>query len=494
MRTPLLSLAVAAAVLATAPSLLAQTLTVTNDGPRTDVNGDTVDVHDGRVIKFGDTYYWYGTAYENTTGFTRANEYRVYSSPDMMTWTPHGAILPDAASGIYYRPHVVYNARDREYVLWYNWYPKLWTGRFGVATSKSPLGPFRVVNDDVQVAHSSLGVGDFNVFVDEDATAYLMYNTIQGHQLSVERLAPGYKSSTMENGGFITKGAEAGSVFRRGGTYYLLTDYTCCFCTQGSGARVYTSDDPLRGYALRQNINRQPGTVAARLTDGDLRPTVHEVIFRSGDREARDRTDSFPAVQLDLPVAAAYPTLRIRQYTGNRRGQCGDTTLDYTHVPRLAPDLELSMRVGGAWTSYRPAPVRVERKTLHNDLHVDLRPLTGELARADALRFRVSATYPYPIIQLIEADFPLGGTQTVRPDAYVLDVDPMTSPPIIPAQQTFIMPLEVDGETEYLWMGDLWGSAPDNVKGHDVQYWSSPLEFYENGLIKPLRWEGSWGM
>ena len=478
-------------VLAKAASLQAQTLTVSNDGPRIDVNGDTIDVHDGRVIKFGDRYYWYGTAYGTTTGFKRANEYRVYSSPDMQAWTPHGAILPDAASGIYYRPHVIFNEATKQYVLWYNWYPKLWTGRFGVAVSDSPTGPFRIVNDDVQVAHSALGVGDFNLFVDEDATAYLMYNTIQGHRLSVERLAADYQSSTKENGDFITTGAEAGSVFRRGDTYYLLTDYTCCFCTQGSGARVYTSKSPLTGYTLRQNINRYPGRAVSNLTDGDLRPTVNETIHRSGDRDDRDRTDSFPAIQLELPATAAYPSLRIKHYTANRRGQCGDTTLSYTHVPRLAPEIEVAVRSGGAWTSYRQVDATVQRKTLYNDLHLDL----GAFASRpfDALRFRVSSSYPYPVIQLIEADLPFG-QQSVRADAYVLDIDPMTAPPIVPAQQTFIMPLEVDGRTEYLWMGDLWGSASDNVKGHDVQYWSSPLEFYENGLIKPLRWEGEWGL
>ena len=484
MRVILPLLCLASCVLAQA-----QTLRISNDDARTDVHGDTIDVHDGRVVKFGDTYYWYGTSYGTTSGFTRANEYRVYSSPDMRRWTPRGPILPGAASGIYYRPHVIYNEARAEYVLWYNWYPKLWTGRFGVAVAKSPVGPFEIVDDDVQVEHSGLGVGDFNLFVDDDATAYLMYNTIEGHKLSVERLTPDYRASAMDNGGFITTGAEAGSVFRRGDTYYLLTDYTCCFCTQGSGARVYTSSSPLEGYALRQNINRQPGTAAARLTDGDVRPTVHQVVARSGDRQQRDRTDSFPAIQLDLPAAAAYPTLRLLQYTGNRRGQCGDTTLDYTHVDRLAPQLEVSLRVGGDWTAYAPTQVAVSRKTLHNELRVSLP--TG--AAYDALRFRVSATYPYPAIQLIEADLPLGD-QAVGAHAYVLDLDPMTAPPIVPAQQTFIMPLEVDGQTEYLWMGDLWGSAPDNVKGHDQQYWSSPLEFYENGLIKPLAWEGAWGL
>jgi hypothetical protein len=43
-------------------------------------------------------------------------------------------------------------------------------------------------------------------------------------------------------------------------------------------------------------------------------------------------------------------------------------------------------------------------------------------------------------------------------------------------------------------MGDRWGSRPDSIKGHDFQYWSSPLEFEADGMIKQLHWEDSWQM
>ena len=33
------------------------------------------------------------------------------------------------------------------------------------------------------------------------------------------------------------------------------------------------------------------------------------------------------------------------------------------------------------------------------------------------------------------------------------------------------------GQTRHLYTGDLWSSAPDNLKSHDIQYWSPPLEF-----------------
>ena len=45
---------------------------------------------------------------------------------------------------------------------------------------------------------------------------------------------------------------------------------------------------------------------------------------------------------------------------------------------------------------------------------------------------------------------------------------------------------------QYIWMGDLWGSASDNIKGHDYQFWSSPMQFYSNGLIRPLEWTNQW--
>ena len=463
---------------------------ISNDRARTDVNGDTIDVHDGRVIRFGESLYWYGTAYGTTTGFTRANEYRVYSAPSLAgPWTPHGAILPDAPSGVYYRPHVIHDAARDKYVLWYNWYPRLWDGYFGVAESDSPTGPFEVVSTDVRVKHSDLGVGDFNLFVDDadGGAGYLMYNTIEGHRLSVERLSDDYLTSTLDNGGFIADHCEAGSVFARDGTYYLLTDYTCCFCTQGSGARVYTSDSPLGPFALRQNINRVPGTPAPRLTDGDRRPPAYHRLERSA-------ADTFPSVELRLDGDAPVAALHLTQYTGNRAGICGDTLAAATHDPRVAPNVYVSAHVGGAWQRViDSAPVLTER-TLTNVLSVQLP--AGLVA--DGLRVGFGGDYPYPALQLVELtavtpdDVALDAASGAH--AYILDANPLHTAPIVPAQQTFVMPLDVDGERAYLWMGDLWGSAPDNVKGHDMQYWSSPLEFYPNGLIRPLRWEGEWAL
>ena len=148
----------------------------------------------------------------------------------------------------------------------------------------------------------------------------------------------------------------------------------------------------------------------------------------------------------------------------------------------------------GEWTELSDLNISVKRKTLHNTLSLSL-----PAKNADAFRFEVDPSYPYDVLQLLEVELYnqsgdiLGAAEGAY--AYIIDRDPQHTPPIIPAQQTYVMPLtNASGKTDYLWMGDLWGSAPDNIKGHDLQYWSAPLKFYSNGLIRPLRYQSEWNM
>jgi hypothetical protein len=63
---------------------------------------------------------------------------------------------------------------------------------------------------------------------------------------------------------------------------------------------------------------------------------------------------------------------------------------------------------------------------------------------------------------------------------------------IIPMQSRRIARLPTPGGTEFILIGDRWQSAPDGVKGHDYTYWTSPLEFAEDGMIERLEWEDRW--
>lgn len=234
-----------------------RSVTIQNTVPRRDTQGNVIDAHDGCLRFFAGRYYLYGTAYGKTAGYTINSRYRVYSSSDLEHWTFEGELLKSPPDGVYYRPYVAYNALTRKYVLWYNWYRKLWDGQVGVATSDTPVGPFTIANDDVQLSQAKDRPGDGSLFVDEDNTAYFIYTAIaQDHSIRVERLTPDYLSSTGEVSPVLAKGCEAPSIFRRGASYYAVFDTTCCFCTEGSGARVFVATHPLGPYTQIGNINR----------------------------------------------------------------------------------------------------------------------------------------------------------------------------------------------------------------------------------------------
>lgn len=232
-------------------------VTVHNDVPRMDEKGKIVDAHDGNLQFFNGRYYLYGTAYGKTAGFSINNRFRVYSSADLQHWTYEGELLKAPADGVYYRPYVVYNANTHKYVLWFNWYPKLWNGQVGVATSDTPIGPFTIENPNVQLSQAADHPGDGSLFVDSDGTAYFVYTVIdQGHAIRVERLSTDYLSSTGEASPVLSKGCEAPAMFRHGNDYYVLFDSACCFCAKGSGARVYKASSPLGPYTQLSNVNR----------------------------------------------------------------------------------------------------------------------------------------------------------------------------------------------------------------------------------------------
>ncbi len=206
--------------------------------------------------KVGERYYLYGTSYGKSDYTGKNNGYRCYSSPDLATWKLEGDLLPERPDGVYYRPYVVYNAQTRKYVLWYNWYEKLWDGQYGVATSDRPEGPFTIRDRNVAVGRAM--PGDLSLLVDDDATAYLIYTSIADHHaISVEKLSDDYLRSTKENSGVLAKGCEAPALVKHGGTYYALFDDCCCACPEGSGVRVYTASKPLGPYTWKKvNINR----------------------------------------------------------------------------------------------------------------------------------------------------------------------------------------------------------------------------------------------
>lgn len=261
-----------------------RTVTIDNSQARHDDAGNIVDAHDGCLQFFAGRYYLYGTSYGRSSGFSINNRFRCYSSPDLQNWTFQGELLESPPDGVYYRPYVVFNSERRKYVLFYNWYPKLWNGKTGVAVSDTPEGPFTIANADLVLSQSASQPGDGSPFIDEDGTAYFIYTVIgQNHSVRIEQLTRDYLASSGKVSQVLATNCEAPVLFRRGERYYALMDECCCFCSEGSGAKVFTASSPLGLFAQRGNINRpsmdEPPTIAAQQTWVAPLPSEHGVAY-----------------------------------------------------------------------------------------------------------------------------------------------------------------------------------------------------------------------
>ncbi|MBD1259649.1 family 43 glycosylhydrolase [Maribacter polysiphoniae] len=231
---------------------------------RFDELGNAVDAHDGKIAYFNDTYYLYGTSYD--CGFEWQNEvarfcgFKSYSSKDMVHWKDEGFLF-DAQTPLWqsrcdgktygcFRPHVVYNKKNKNYVLWINVYDNV-TG-YRVFTAKKPTGPFveveqpRIeVNKDKPAA--GLNNGDHDLFVDDDGTCYLAITDWRTTgTIAIEQLNDDYLSGTGKVATLITSGrTEAPGLFKRKGIYYVTySDPNCGYCS-GTGTSYKTASSPL---------------------------------------------------------------------------------------------------------------------------------------------------------------------------------------------------------------------------------------------------------
>lgn len=287
------------ALASTASVDMSALVAIDNTKPRFNTSGQVMDAHDGSYARWepdGDWYYYamgYGRCVQGRDRCQHGCGYGfswvgVWRSPDLRngTWTlvreARDASWPrwsadNSSSGIYFRPHVIFCRQTQQYVLWMStWFaPQCPDGSqscWMVGVSRSQDGPFRYSG---AVAGRFAGGGDFDLLVDHDDTAYIIYtSTAQGHRMSVERLSDDYlrpigygngegpsnTSSGLFGAGFV----EAPAIFQRGSVYYAMFGKCCCFCGQGTGVGVYTGSKPLGPFTFRHNI----GCGGARLPAG----------------------------------------------------------------------------------------------------------------------------------------------------------------------------------------------------------------------------------
>jgi hypothetical protein len=317
---------------------------IDNTAPRRDLNNEIMDAHDGSVQRFpsaagaGAAFWMHTLSYglcvaptplgcDKTTdhcGFQLDHNVSIYTSPDLTSWSYVGLAFPRESRppGTLFRPSVVWNRAARQFVMWVNFVNEsVNLHGYAALVAATPLGPFELAVPAVNLTNATKG-GDYQIFVDDDATAYVIYSSL--HWMAVEELTPDYLASTGRTSGiFGPYFVEAPIMFKRAGVYYSMFGHCCCFCAQGSGGYVYTAPAPLGPWTLQAPAAEAdvvcappPPPSAAR---GAGSPTPGQGCLYNGSDEV-----AVTKSQASYVVRVPTPNGTVLLWAGDRWGQSPD--------------------------------------------------------------------------------------------------------------------------------------------------------------------------
>ncbi len=212
--------------------------------PWKDTNGNLIQTHGGSIIYHEGVYYWYG---EDKTSYVPGEKIwhdgvRLYSSEDMYNWKDEGTILPVSedysnpmhAERIMDRPHIIYNKRTKQFVMWvkfagteedrWDWM----TQYMGIYVSDDICKPFEFVHT---IRPLGIETGDFDLWVDErDGKGYFIADRVHT-EVVIADLTDDYLNVT----GYYSShfphlepplAREAPCFFKKDDNYYVISSGT----------------------------------------------------------------------------------------------------------------------------------------------------------------------------------------------------------------------------------------------------------------------------
>ena len=227
--------------------------------PWYDSDGQIINAHGGGGLKFKDKYYWFGEV--RTEGRTNTGKVSVYSSTDLYKWHNEGIAL-DLSSRVekiaVERPKVIYNKKNKEFIMWFHEElgGKYSTGKAGVAVAEKITGPYVFYSDfwpnasmqpiyidkhDINDKYYYNNVSkadenfinnysrgqmfrDMTLFVDDDSTAYIIYESEGNYSIQIAELNDSYKGFTGKYSRVLVGlKNEAPTIFKYKKRYYMIT-------------------------------------------------------------------------------------------------------------------------------------------------------------------------------------------------------------------------------------------------------------------------------
>ena len=264
--------------------------------------GRHINAHGGGILKYNDTYYWFGEHKDEHTSNALVGV-MCYSSKDLVNWrncgvalgvtpsldslndgTPSGngsGISSDIESGcILERPKVVYNPMTKKFCMWFHLELKgqgYSAARYGVAVADRPEGPYKFLYSQRAnagtwpVEGSPMGFDeylkrdfaggqmsrDMTLFVDDDGKAYHIFSSEENFTLHIAELTGDYLHHTGRYTRMAPGGQnEAPAIFKHDGTYWMIT--SGCMGWAPNEARMFSAPSILGPWTQHPNPCRGP--------------------------------------------------------------------------------------------------------------------------------------------------------------------------------------------------------------------------------------------
>ena len=171
-----------------------------------------------------DGQMWVYASQDHVGGYANLDGYHVFSSPDLMHWTDHGEALHSrdvswGTNGFMWAPGAAY--KNNTYYLYYPHKDNADHFRIGVATSKTPEGPFKDIGHYIEGTFGT----DPMCFIDDDGTAYLYFDRVVA-KLNTNMVELAEKPRNIEYGAAnlskeMCDFGEGVWVFKKDGIYYF---------------------------------------------------------------------------------------------------------------------------------------------------------------------------------------------------------------------------------------------------------------------------------
>jgi hypothetical protein len=189
-----------------------------------DDRGKEIQAHGGGILRIGRIYYWFGEDRSQTND--SAKRYvACYSSKDLVNWSFRNQVLalgnPENLGdrAVLERPKVFYNARTKKFVMYMHLDDAGYKlARVAIAVSDTVDGNYSYVKSFRPLGLESRDIGQF---IDDDGSAYLIFESRPTHGFVIAKLSDDYMTVEKKMS-FIEAPLEGGALVHYGGLYYVI--------------------------------------------------------------------------------------------------------------------------------------------------------------------------------------------------------------------------------------------------------------------------------